>query len=344
MIDARRFVWYAARRAVAAFVVLLGVALITFFISHLLSPDPSRLWAGPKAHQSTIEAVRLRYHLGDPVYLQLYYFLTDMLTGNFGIDPVTGQAVLGEIQFYLPNTVELVLAAMLIIIVMGIGLGYLSAMNFGKPADAVVRVFYLVTWSTPTFLGCILAVLLFATYTHVFPSGGLYSLSLTPPKPITGVFVVDSLLALDFPAFASGVYYLALPATTLAILNFGLVARVSRSSILSVRWATHVKAARAKGLSEGQVNRRHVLRNALIDANTVIAVMFGWLLSGTIVVEEVFGWPGIGQFAYQAITTVDYPALIPVVLVFTAGVILANFAADVVYSILDPRIALGGAP
>lgn len=343
MIDARRLLSYSAKRAISAFVVLLGVALITFFISHLLSPDPSRLWAGPKAHASTIAAVRARYHLGDPVYLQLYYFLGDMLTGNFGVDPVSGQSVMSEILFYLPNTVELVVAAMIIIIVLGIGLGYLSAMNFGKLADSVVRVFYLVTWSTPTFLGCIGAVLLFATYTHVFPSGGLYSLDLNPPAPITGVFVVDSLLALNLPAFVSGLDHLILPAATLALLNFGLLARVTRSSVLSVRWATHVKAARAKGIPGGQVNRRHILRNALIDANTVIAIMFGWLLSGTIVVEEVFAWPGIGQFAYQAILNVDYPALIPVVIVFTAGVILANFVADIIYSVLDPRITLGGA-
>jgi peptide/nickel transport system permease protein len=343
VVDARRFLSYLGRRALGAFIVLLGVAFITFFISHILSPDPSRLWAGPKAHQSTIEAVRARYHLGEPAYLQFYYFLLDLLTANFGIDPVSGQSVLKEILFYLPNTIELVAAAMIVITILGVGLGYIAGMNFGKLTDTAVRVFYLVTWSTPTFLGSIGAVLFFATYVPIFPSGGMYSLTLTPPAPITGVFVLDSLLELNLPAFVSGMYHLALPALTLAILNFGLVTRISRSSILNVRWSTHVKAARAKGLSEDEVHMRHVLRNALIDTNTVVAIMFGWLLSGTVVIEEIFGWPGIGQFAYQAITSVDYPALIPVVLVFTLGVIIANFVADVVYSILDPRIMLGGA-
>jgi peptide/nickel transport system permease protein len=342
MVDVRRFLLYAGRRALGAFVVLLGVALITFFISHLLSPDPSRLWAGPKARQSTIDAVRMRYHLGEPAHVQFFYFLVDMLTGNFGIDPLTGQSVLREILFYLPNTIELVLAAMLVIVVLGVGLGYIAGMNFGRLTDSVVRVVYLVTWSTPMFLGSIGAVLFFSTYTHLFPSGGMFSLTLTPPPTITGIFILDSLLALDFSAFASGLYYLALPALTLALLNFGLVTRISRSSILNVRWATHVKAARAKGLPEKEVHRRHVLRNALIDTNTIVAIMFGWLLSGTVVVEDIFAWPGIGQFAYQAITSVDYPALIPIVLVFTLGVIIANFLADIVYSILDPRIVLGG--
>jgi peptide/nickel transport system permease protein len=114
-----------------------------------------------------------------------------------------------------------------------------------------------------------------------------------------------------------------------------------RSSILNARWSTHVKAARAKGMAEGEVRRNHILRNALIDTNTIIAVTFGFLLSGTIVIEEIFAWPGIGYFTYQAIVSINYPVLVPCVLLFTLGVIVANFIADVFYSLLDPRIALG---
>jgi peptide/nickel transport system permease protein len=114
-----------------------------------------------------------------------------------------------------------------------------------------------------------------------------------------------------------------------------------RSSILNKRWSTHVKAARAKGMPEGEVRRNHILRNALIDTNTIVAVTFGFLLSGTIVIEEIFAWPGIGDFTYQAIVSINYPVLVPCVLLFTLGVIVANFIADVLYSLLDPRIALG---
>jgi len=341
MLSLKDFLKFMLRRAVGSFLVLLGVVLIIFLISHALNPDPAHLWAGPKAKPSTVEAVALRYHLNDPLPVQLYFFLVNLFTGRLGTDPLTGQSIASEIMFYVPNTLELVLAALVIIVAAGIGLGYVSAMNFSGPRDSAIRVVYLLAWATPTFLGSIVAVLVFATYIPIFPSGGMYSSGLTPPPRITGVFILDSLLGLRVQDFLSGLYHLILPAATLAFLNFGLIARIARSSILDVRWATHVKSALAKGLTQKEVRRRHILRNGLIDVNTLSAVMFGWLLSGTVVVEQVFAWPGIGQFAYNAIAADDYPVLIPVVIVFTVGVIVANFLADVVYSVLDPRIALG---
>jgi peptide/nickel transport system permease protein len=307
----------------------------------VLSPNPARLWAGPRAKASTVIAVAARYHLNDPLYTQFYFFLRDLLTGNFGIDPLSGQPILSEILFYLPNTLELVLVSFVILIIVGIGLGYLSGMRFSTTADSIIRVIYLTSWSTPMYFAAILAILVFATYIPIFPSGGMYSLSLTPIHPITGIYIVDSLLQLNMPALLSGLQHLVLPAAVLAFVNFGLISRAVRSSILNVRWSTHVKTARAKGLSEAEVKRKHILRNALIDATSLSAVLFGWLLTGTVVVEELFAWPGLGQFAYQAIYANDYPVLIPIVVVFTLGVIVANFAADVLYSLLDPRIAMG---
>jgi ABC-type dipeptide/oligopeptide/nickel transport system permease component len=332
---------YLGKRAVGSILVLVGVALIIFFISHMLNPDPAQLWAGSKAKASTIEAVKALYHLNQPLQVQLYYFFSSYLSGNFGVDPQTGRSIASEIAFYLPNTLELVITSLIIIVILGVGLGYLSGMRFSKKSDSAIRIFYLFTWSTPTFLGAVVAVLVFASYFPIFPSGGMYSQSITPPSSISGVFVLDSLIQGNLAALASGIWHLILPATTLALLEFGLIARIMRSSVLDVRWSTHVKAARARGLSEGRVRSRHILRNALIDTNTMVAMMFGWLLSGTVVIEQVFAWPGIGQFGYQAIVSVNYPVLIAVVLVFTIGVIVANFIADVVYSLLDPRITLG---
>ena len=321
---------------------MLGVVVIIFLVSHVLSSDPARLWAGAKASASQVAAVKAEYHLNDPVLTQLYYFIVNTFTGNFGIDPVTKQSILAEIEFYAPNTLELVVASMVLTILMGVLLGYIAAMRFSTKTDLVVRIFYLVTWATPYYLGAIGAILLFAEYIPVLPSGGMYSLALTPPPSVTGVFVVDSLLNLNLPAFYSGVQHLILPALVLAILDFGIVARVARSSMLDVRWSAHVKSAYARGVPEGEVKRRHILRNGLIDANTVSATTFGWMLSGTVIVEQLFAWPGIGNFAYSAITYNDYPALVPVVIFFAFGVIIANFVADVIYSVLDPRIALGG--
>jgi len=267
--------------------------------------------------------------------------MRDLFTGNFGIDPLTGQTILSEILFYLPNTLELVLCSFLIIIVVGVTIGYIAGMHFSTFRDSVARVAYLVSWSTPMYLAAIVAILLFANYIPLFPSGGMYSLSIVPPPTVTGIFLVDALIALDITAFLSGLHHLILPAMVLALVNFGLISRAVRSSILNVRWSTYVKTARAKGLSEREVRRKHILRNALVDATSLSAVIFGWVLTSTLVVEELFAWPGLGQFAYQAIFSNDYPVLIPVVVVFTLGVIVANFVADVAYSILDPRIGMG---
>ena len=320
--------------------MLVGVALIVFFISHLLNPNPALLWAGPRARPETIKAVAAAYHLNDPVPTQLYYYFQGLATGNFGVDPQTGRSILSEILFYAPNTLELVLASMVIIIVLGIGLGYISGMRFGTKVDSAIRLFYLTTWSTPYYLGAMMAVLVFASYVPLFPSGGNGTVGFSY-TPITGVFVLDSLLQANWSALQSGLYHLVLPATVLALLSFGIVPRIMRSTILDTRWSMHVKAARARGLDEGEVRRKHILRNALIDTTTVIATTFGWLFSGTIIVEQIFAWPGIGQFSYTAIVSVNYPVLVACVFVFTLGVIVANFIADIIYPLLDPRITLG---
>ena len=283
-----------------------------------------------------------RYHLNEPLYVQYYYFMRNLFTGNFGIDPLTGQSILSEIRFYLPNTLELVLFSFVILIIVGVVIGYFAGMHFSTLGDSIARVMYLVSWSTPMYLAAIVAILLFANFIPIFPSGGMYSLSITPPPPVTGIFLIDALIALNMPAFLSGLQHLILPALALAFVNFGLISRAVRSSILNVRWSTYVKTARAKGLSESEVRRKHILRNALIDATSLSAVVFGWVLTSTLVVEELFAWPGLGYDAYQAIFSSDYPVLIPIVVIFTLGVIVANFIADVAYSLLDPRIAIGG--
>ncbi|HKW05009.1 MAG TPA: ABC transporter permease [Nitrososphaerales archaeon] len=343
MVYLRDFLTFLGKRALGTVAIMLGVVIVIFLISHVLNPDPSALWAGAKARVSTVQQIRAEYHLGDPLYVQLYYFVVNTFTGNLGTDPVTGQSIAKEILLYAPNTIELVLAALIITVLIGVALGYISAMHFSSRVDSLIRVVYLTTWATPYYLGAIAAILVFSFAIPILPSGGMYDLSLTPPTTVTGIFVLDSLLSLNFSAFLSGLQHLILPAGVLALLDFGIVTRVTRSSILDVRWSTHVNSAKARGVPDSKANRRHILRNGLIDATTISAIVFGWMLSGTVIVEEIFAWPGIGQFSYTAIQNLDYPALVPVVVFFTFGVIIANFAADVIYSILDPRIALGGA-
>lgn len=338
----RELAYFIAKRAIASLLVIIGTIIIVFLISHLLSPDPAVLWAGPKARASTIKSVIIRYHLNAPIYDQLYYFIIGFFSGNLGTDPVSGQPILKEILYYFPNTLELVLTALIFIVLIGVGLGYIAAVNFSSKKDAFIRILYTSAWASPTFLVAILAILIFTSYIPIFPSGGMYSPSIIPPTRVSGLFVLDSLIALNFGDFVNGLYHLILPALTLAFLNFGIITRISRNGILGVKWLPYVKSAKARGLSEKEINRSHILRNGLIETNTVIAVMFGWLITGTIVVEEIFSWPGIGRFAYSAISSDDYPVLIYVVITFTIFVIIANLLADIMYAVLDPRIRLRG--
>jgi peptide/nickel transport system permease protein len=343
MVYLKDFLSFLGKRVLGAIAIMFGVVVIVFLISHALNPDPASLWAGEKARVTTIAAIEAEYHLTQPLGTQLYYFIVDAFTGNFGTDPVTGLNIGQEILSHGFNTIELVVVALIFTVILGVALGYISGMHFSTKIDALIRTIYLATWATPYYLGAIAAIFVFSFLIPILPSGAMYAPGLTPPQPITGIGLIDSLLELNFTDFVSGLQHLVLPAGVLAILDFGIITRVTRSSVLDVRWSTQVKSALARGVPDRIANRRHILRNALIDATTVSAVMFGWMLSGTIIVEEIFGWPGIGYFAYQAIVDFDYPALISVVIFFTFGVIIANFLADVAYSLLDPRIALGSA-
>ncbi|MDA4130934.1 MAG: ABC transporter permease [Thaumarchaeota archaeon] len=343
MVYLKDFLSFLGKRVLATIAIMLGVVVIVFLISHLLNPNPAALWAGAKARVTTVAAIEAQYHLKDPVLAQLYYFIVSIFSGNLGTDPVTGQSISSEVWSYAPNTVELVLASLLLTILFGIALGYFAGMHFSTKIDSAIRVIYLGAWATPYYLGSIAAILIFSVAIPILPSGGMYSLTLNPPPHVTGIFVLDSLFTLNWADLASGIQHLVLPALVLAILDFGIITRVTRSSVLDIRWSTHVKSAKARGVPDGEANRRHILRNGLIDATTVSAVMFGWMLSGTVIVEEIFNWPGIGQFAYNAILNSDYPVIVPIVIFFTFGVVIANFGADVIYSVLDPRIALGSA-
>jgi peptide/nickel transport system permease protein len=334
--------YFILRRIGLSVLVILGTIVIIFLISHYLSKDPAALWAGPKARPSTIAAVIRRYDLNKPIWFQLSLFIKDFFTGNFGTDPVTGLSISNEIFYYFPNTLELILTSLVIIVLTGVGLGYISAINFGSKKDAFIRILYTAAWASPTFLVSILAIILFTSYIPLFPSSGMYSAIIIPPHRITGLFILDSLISLNFGDFTDGIYHIILPALSLAFLNFGIITRISRNGILGVKWLPYVKSARARGLDNRSVNRRHILRNGLVESNTVIAVMFGWLITGDVIVEEIFGWPGIGRFAYTTIANDDYPALIFIVIVFTILVIVANLVADIMYAALDPRIRLGG--
>ncbi len=332
---------YVLRRLASLIPVVLGVTFITFVLSRVLVADPARAWAGPKAPPSVVAQLAASYHLNQPIPVQYFYYMRDILLGNWGTNPIDGRSVLSEISGYFPATLELALAAFLITIIFGIPLGVLAALRQDKKTDHGIRFLYLAGFSSPPFFIALLLLEVVAYYFGWLPAGGeLSALGVTPPPNITGMIVVDSLLTGNWAAFWDSLQHLILPATTLALLTFGLVIRVTRASMLEVSQKEFVKASYAKGLTKRQVVTNHILRNALISTTTILGLILGAFLGGAIVIESIFQWPGIGLYAVNAIDSFDYPAVMGVTFVFTLGVVLANLLADIIYAYLNPRISL----
>jgi peptide/nickel transport system permease protein len=302
--------------------------------------DPARVWAGLKASPSTIEAIRIKYHLNEPPLSQFIFYLTQLLHFDLGTSPMDGSSILGNIEAYLPNTIELALVSIVLDALIGIPLGVYAAAHAGKRKDDVVRVLTLLGSSTPPFLIALIFLLVFFFTLRLAPSGGQLSVLMDAPPRVTGMMLVDSLLALRLDAFVDALWHIILPALALSLTTFGLIARMTRASMLEVLGQDYVRTARAKGLEESVVINRHALRNALIPTVTVLGLLLGDLLSGTIVVETVFSWPGIGRYATTSVSNADFPAIMGVTIVFTLAVVLSNLLADILYAVLDPRIRL----
>jgi peptide/nickel transport system permease protein len=332
---------FVAKRIVFLVIVLFGCSLITFTVSRVAVPNPTRAWAGPRASQATIDALIAKFHLHDPVYVQYYYYVSDLLHGDWGFDPGTGQPVLGSILLFLPATIQLTIAALLIVVAVGIPLGVVAATHKNKVEDHLARLTALTGIATPPFLIALILQLVFFYYLHVFPdSGGTISPFIQAPPRVTGFLIVDCILAGNVGALMSALQHIIMPAVALGFLNLGLMSRLTRASMLESLASDYVRTAKAKGLKKMLVIYKHALRNALIQPITVLSVYVAYMLGGSVVIESIFDWPGVGYYAATAILNFDLPAVMGVTLIFALGVVVVNFAADVLYALLDPRIRL----
>ncbi|HEY7601336.1 MAG TPA: ABC transporter permease [Methylomirabilota bacterium] len=300
---------YGLRRLGQSVPTLVAVSVLTFAMVRLIPGDPAVLIAGEEATPETLRGIREQLALDRPLAEQYLVYAGRLLQGDLGTSIRSKQPVAGELAARIPATVELALAALLVLVVVGTLLGVAAAVWRDRWPDHLVRVLSLVGVSTPTFwLGAVL-ILLFAIRFRLFPVSG------------RGALV-----------------YLVLPAVTASMDGVALVARLVRASLLDVLAEDYVRTGRAKGLGEGPVVWRHALRNALIPVVTVLGLELGRLLGGVVVVESVFGWPGFGRLLVTAIQTRDYPLVQSAILVFGAAVILLNLAIDLSLGLLDPRV------
>jgi peptide/nickel transport system permease protein len=329
---------YVARRAGLTIFVVFGVTLITFVISHVVPADPVVAYLGEHAPPELVEKVRHQIGLDRPLPVQFVLYLGDLFQGNLGISIMNNRPVSQDLIQYLPATVELATAAMLVAVVIGMPTGVVSALYKDRWPDQVARVFALGGTSLPVFYVALLLLGLLYSRLGVLPGPGQLGIYTSPPPHLTGMVAVDALLGGDWTALGDALRHLVLPAFVLGYFTTGLIMRMVRSSLLEVMRQDYVRTARAKGMAEPAVVLRHALRNALLPTVTVIGLTFGDLLSGAVLTETIFAWPGIGRYATRSVTSVDIPAVLGVTLVAALTFALFNLVVDVVYAYLDPQI------
>jgi peptide/nickel transport system permease protein len=333
---------YVLRRIGLAVITLAGVAVFVFLLTHILPSNPAALRAGPLANAELIARYERQMGLDQPVYVQFIRYAQELLSGNLGESWKTGQPVLKELGERLPATLELAATAFLMALVVGLALGVLAAVNAGNWIDQAVRLYATLGAAQALFWLALLMVHVFY-YTLDWAPAPLDRLTIGVAEPplVTGLFTVDSLLARQFDTFLNAVDHLWLPAMVLAFVVSAPIVKMTRGSMLDILNSDFVRTAKAIGVPRRSVVVRDGLRNAFIPILTMIGIVFGYLIAGNVVVEKVFSWAGIGQYAWNALTINDFNAVQGFVILIAVLYVGLNLAIDLAYGFLDPRIRLG---
>jgi len=332
------FLTLLRKRLLGLLLVVFGVSLITFAISHLIPGDPARLIAGDRASDELVAGIRHQLGLDLPLYQQYGRYLLDLVQGDLGTSIRTNRPVLEDLQAFFPATLELAVVALFLAIVVGVPLGVLSAVYHNRAIDQIARTLAVTGISTPAFWLGLGAIVLFYGHLGWLPGGGRLSEGLAPPPTITGFYLIDALLAGNFSLFMDALKHLILPAATLGFVTLGVIARQIRSAMLDQLGEDYIRTARAYGLSRWTVILRHALPNALIPSVTVLGLTLGDLLYGAVLTETVFAWPGMGAYVVKSIQSLDFPEVMGFAILVSFIYVLLNMAIDLLYRVIDPRI------
>jgi peptide/nickel transport system permease protein len=330
---------YILRRFLLLVPVLFGILLISFTLSRVIPSDPVKYAAGPNATQEMVDRLRRDFGLDLPVYEQFIRYVGNILHGDFGRSLTTRRPVAEDLKRFFPATLELVLAAVILGQLIGIPIGVISARFENRWPDNVSRLFALASVSLPGFwLALMLQLLVAWVLVGILPLTGRYDLNLTPPPTITGLYTVDSILHGDMASLGVSLQHLFLPALALSALAVATAARMTRAGLVTTLKKDFIMTARATGLPEPIILFRHALRHALIPVLTMMGLEFIWLMAGSILVETIFNWPGLGRYIVEASLLLDYNPIMGtmIILGLTAG--LTNIFVDVAYAVVDPRI------
>ncbi len=333
---------YIVKRILSSILVLLGVVTITFFIARVLPSSPEVKWAGQRATPEQLEAARMELGLDKSLPEQYLIYLGDLLQGDLGESLNSHQPVATELKRYVPATLELVLIAFFLAIVIGIPLGIYSAKKKDRLLDHCSRIFSIGAVSLPTFWVALFLQLIFYKGLSLLPIGGRLSVEATifeTVPDITGMLLLDCLLTGKFSLFLDALQHIILPCITIALYPIGLVSRMTRSALLEILGEDYITAGHSYGLKDTRMLWKYALKNSLGTTATDVALSMGYTLTGTFLVEAIFAWPGVGSYISDAVTTLDYPAIIGVTLFGATCYIVLNLLADI-FIAMDPRVRL----
>lgn len=336
---------FVLRRLLTSLLVLLGVSIVTFALARVVPSNPAALYIGPHARQEDIERVAHELGLDQPLPVQYLRYMQAVLHGDFGNSIATKRPVLQEIADRFPATLELLFSAMLLAVLIGVPVGVLSARWQGRLPDVAVRIGSILGVSMPAFWLGLLLQILFFRHLHWLPLAGRVSSDLRfthPIQPITHFYLLDTVLTHNWVAFRDALIHIILPAFTLAAYPIGLIARMTRASMLEVLEQDYIRTARAYGLPERLITYVLALKNAISPTLTVVGLTIAYSLTGAFFVEVIFNWPGLGLFTVHSLLSMDYPAIMGITLFGATGYILINLLVDIMQAWIDPRISLSG--
>lgn len=334
---------YIVRRVALAVLVLLGVATITFLMVRLVPSDPAAVYVGSNARPAQIAQARKDLGLDRPLYVQYGIYISDLVRGQWGDSLRTKRPVLQDILHFLPSSLELILAALILATVLGVILGVTTARRKGKWIDHVMRFFSTGGVAIPAFWLAMMLQVLFFRMLHLLPVAGQTDIivsQLHPITTITGMPVVDALLTGNWPAFADAGRHLILPMLALAAYPTGVIMRMTRSAMLEAMGNDYIRMARAMGVPARRLLYKDALKNAMGPVLTVIGLTFAYSLTGTFFIELVFAWPGLGYYSTTSILSMDYPAIMGVTVTVAIAYVIVNLVVDLAQAFLDPRIGL----
>ena len=330
---------YILVRLLLAPLMLLTIATLVFLLLRATPGDPADAILGTRAPEAAKAALRSQLGLNDPLWQQYFDYLKDLLNFDLGSSLSSrGLSVWDVIQDYFPATVELSFCSMMVAVVVGVVVGMVSAASSNKFVDAIGRLFGIVTYSLPLFWVGMVLQLIFAVNLGWFPLGTRFPISTPTPSQVTGLYLIDSILAGDIGMLLHAIHYLALPSITLGLLLSGIFERIVRVNLKQTLQADYVEAARARGISEKTILISHAMKNALIPVITVLGLTFAALLGGAVLTEVTFSWPGLGNRLYEAISLRDYPTVQGIMVFFGIIVTIASIAIDIINAYIDPRI------